>query len=134
MRRRGPVVKMTEEKKWDVHPIWRGIGALMVIIIPLISYTVSTIIVDAYPDVFLQLAEELKTPVDLGALGVVHFFWAKIGLTFLITLFLFTIVFIFYSIVYAAAAGNMRYGPTDVTAKEYRDSLKEMKQRAKRTK
>ena len=132
MSKRGPVVRIKQEKKWDIHPVWRGIGVIMIVIIPLMSFTIATIVINEYPAVFLQLPSVLTKQVDLGPFGVVGFFWGKIGLSVLLSVFLYSVMYIVYSIVYGAAAGNMRYGPTDVTAKEYRQSLKEMEQRTKR--
>lgn len=36
-----------KERPWTVHPIWRGIGCLMFLIIPLMSYAGAVLIVES---------------------------------------------------------------------------------------
>lgn len=32
------IAQKQPEKKWNIHPIWRGIGCLMLLMIPLVAY------------------------------------------------------------------------------------------------
>ena len=33
-------------RPWEIHPIWRGFGCIMMLIIPLISYAAATLLID----------------------------------------------------------------------------------------
>jgi hypothetical protein len=98
--------------KWEVHPVWRGIGLLLIIIMPILSYAVSDLLLDANIDK-IRLPSELTRPVDTVVFGVVNYLWARVVLTGLFTVIGFTILSIIYSIIYRFA-GPDRYGPLDV--------------------
>ncbi len=51
------VTKQPEERKWAVHPIWRGIGCFMLIIIVLLSYVGAKEFVD-----YNQRSQKLGLP------------------------------------------------------------------------
>jgi hypothetical protein len=100
------------KRPWKVHPIWRGIGCLMLIIIPVMAWAA------AYE--FMQVAPNLDWfPAERGMYADINLEYLVLPFSLgqLIFFFLFTmlgfVVFTFaYSLVYRIA-GPPKYGPTD---------------------
>jgi hypothetical protein len=91
----------------EVHPIWRGVGFALIIIIPLLSYGIA----------LLLLSENAKRgwfaiPADLLSKWVEPLLFVKIGLTLAIA---FIIYVLFQLVTYIAYRlfGPSRYGPMD---------------------
>jgi hypothetical protein len=103
--------RQTRPPNAGVHPIWRGIGCLMIVIVPLMSFAGSYLFVRenfkqhwvAIPDLLLQYFE-------LPFLGRVYY--ADLALTVFLMILGFGLVFVFYSLVYSLV-GPPRYGPLD---------------------
>jgi len=106
--------RYTPEKNQDqkLHPIWRGIGCLMMILIPMMAYAAADLFMQAAPGwgLFPYTAEiygdwNLKyftLPVSMG--------------TVIFTIFFAVLGFLLFSFVYAIVyrvTGPPRYGPTD---------------------
>ena len=96
------------------HPIWMGIGFLLLIIIPGISWAASLLLID----------EDLKTgwvriTPDMIAPGADPMLYAKIFLTIVISLILFTLIYVIYFIIYRFI-GPKRYGPLDAPVGSYK--------------
>jgi Na+/H+ antiporter NhaD/arsenite permease-like protein len=51
------VTKKPEERPWSIHPIWRGIGCAMILIIIILSYAIAKEFVD-----YNQRTEKLGLP------------------------------------------------------------------------
>jgi hypothetical protein len=45
-----------DERPWNIHPIWRGIGCFMILLLPLMSYAAAVTIVQAH---LIDLPKEL---------------------------------------------------------------------------
>jgi hypothetical protein len=54
------VAQKTEERRWNIHPVWRGIGCFMIIIIIVMSYAVAKEFVD-----YNQRTQKLGLPDQL---------------------------------------------------------------------
>lgn len=107
----------------EVHPVMRGIGCLMMVIVPIISFAASTVIINYLP---IPLPPEIRTAIDLPAWvynlnGLTSVFQyiesqplliAYIIFTVLISVLLFTIMAIVYGFIYKAF-GPSQYGPLD---------------------
>lgn len=92
---------------WKIHPIWQGIGCLMMVIIPLISYAGAVILVEANnKNHWIPFPKEFYGPASNPTLYV------EIGVTVLLSMFGYLFFVILYSIIYRYA-GPPRYGPTD---------------------
>lgn len=92
---------------WRIHPIWQGIGCLMMIIIPVISYAGSVLLVEAnFKNRWLPFPREFYGPPSNPLL------YAEIGMTVLLSILGYLIFVIFYSLMYKAL-GPSKYGPTD---------------------
>lgn len=101
-----------KSKQKGPHPIWRGIGCLMIIIIPIMAYAAADLFLQAAPGMglFPQAADiyqniDLKyfvLPFSLGE-AIFTVFFAVLG--FMIFAFLYTFAY--------RVAGPPKYGPTD---------------------
>ncbi len=102
------------EKKWAVHPIWRGIGCILLLIVPFMVYIIADLLVEMnmengwYP-IPAELTSTLRVPFVNFALQ--HFF-INLMVTALLLLFGFALIMVIYTVIYAFA-GPGRYGPMD---------------------
>jgi hypothetical protein len=104
--------QVKQEKVHKIHPVWRGIGCLMIIIIPVMAYAAADVFLQAAPGLGLfPRSSDIYRNIDLGfyivpiSLGMVVF-------TILFAMVGFLLFSVLYSIVYRMA-GPPRYGPTD---------------------
>ena len=113
--------EMQQSADTGIHPIWRGIGCLMLILIPIVAFAAADTFFDNASD--LSLFGSTVFP-NTGIMYRVFFSFDIWGdTTFRITLFhlvftiLFSVVgFLIFSFVYAIiyrVSGPPRYGPTD---------------------
>lgn len=101
-------------RPWSIHPIWRGIGCLMAIIMPIFAFAAASMLVDYnlkagwYP-----VPGDLMSPFTIPGVGYTlpHLF-ASLLVAVLLLLAIFAVIMIFYAIVYALL-GPKRYGPHD---------------------
>jgi hypothetical protein len=122
-----PANRRQIKKQEDPHPVWRGIGCVMMILIPLISYALAV--------VFIDLALKANWPLPYQLLGTPQFpawVWTTPQLVYIVrplasvnnlyaNLFL-TVVFMIilgglFSVLNAVLyrlIGPPRYGPQDV--------------------
>lgn len=99
-------------RPWKIHPIWRGIGCLMLILIPVMAY--------AAADVFLQYAPSWglfpRTAEIYGNINL-DFIVLPISLGQALFTVLFMVMgFVLFTTAYAfiyGVAGPPKYGPTD---------------------
>ncbi len=95
------------EAPWKIHPIWRGIGCLMMIIIPVISYAGSVLLVEAnLKKHWLPFPREFYGPPSHPLL------YAEIGVAVLLSILGYLIFVIFYTVLYRFF-GPPKFGPTD---------------------
>jgi hypothetical protein len=117
-----------EAKPRRDNPIWRGIGCLLMIVVPVISYAAAYLTLVALVPLGLVPYQLLVTPQVPDWLwyvpAVARFVQALVGQPALYAMLLFTFVYILltggvlsllYAIVYQAF-GPPRYGPLDAPA------------------
>jgi energy-converting hydrogenase Eha subunit E len=105
----------------SVHPIWQGIGCLLLILIPILSYAGADLLVNENlnqhwvpaPVVLLQTVE-----VPVVGIAVPHLY-ANLLVALLLALIGFAAVTMIYSVMYSAMAPS-RYGPLDAPPDEFR--------------
>ena len=96
-----------KERPWKVHPIWRGIGCLMVVLIPLVSFAIADILVkENLQQGWLPILYDLTGP------PAYPYLYAKLGVTLLISVGLFALYTILYMFIYQLL-GPPKYGPMD---------------------
>jgi hypothetical protein len=104
--------RMTE-RPWKIHPIWQGIGCLMLILIPIMSYAGAVLLVQANAEQgWLPMPRELSQSVVIPLLGSVKSFYAVAIMTVLLMIIGFGVITILYSIIYSMV-GPPRLGPLD---------------------
>lgn len=101
------------ERKDPVHPVWRGIGCLMIIIIPIMALAGTTILYDArIPQKFFPVTKDLAfTYPSLPWIGNYPLPYILIITAVLTFLGYFTLTAL-YAIIFRAGSGS-RYGPLD---------------------
>lgn len=114
-----------QERPWKIHPIWRGIGCLMMLLIPIMSYAGAVVLVQANLEQgWLPMPGELLQTVTIPFVGDVEQFFAVVIVTVLLMIIGFGVVTILYSLIYSAV-GPPRLGPLD--APPVRNSPKKKK-------
>ena len=107
------------EKKDKVHPIWRGIGCLLIIIIPIVSFAFSVLLVqDGLPQRYIPMSRDLAAIQNVPGFGPQPLLYVLI-VTGVISVLGFVMMTVLYSIVYSVT-GSSRYGPLDAPAKEFK--------------
>ncbi len=114
-----------EKKPWTVHPIWRGIGCILIVLIPVLSYLGATYVVrENFKMQWFSVPVELSRHLDLSFIWrFLPFLRTSLGgledlynLDILLTLAFLIVGFGLLSVVYSmmySAVGPSRYGPTD---------------------
>ena len=120
-----------EERPWKVHPVWRGIGFLLILVIPVFSYAAADLGIEALMgQEVISLPGVLRASYDLPVVGEIDFLLAKLGATVVLIFTLFSILAIFYSIMYMPMS-NLGYGRMDVKPDQYQ-KYKRMRERNQR--
>jgi hypothetical protein len=110
----------------DPHPIWRGIGCLIMLLVPILSFGISTILVQTAPSLGIQLPVELlgrplmpeimfKVPGLVGILNWIqslnNIYAILVGM-FIVAVILSGVLALVYSFVYRIV-GPSRYTDLD---------------------
>jgi hypothetical protein len=85
---------------WRLHPIWRGIGFLMMIILPVIGYGLA----DMAMNYLLEQNQNLS--LELASLDVNAQLYLLIAMTLLFTILLYLIFSVFASLLYSLMGGG----------------------------
>ena len=94
-----------------VHPVWRGIGCFLLILLPIISFAGAKLLVQANgKQRWVQMPVELTRSFPLPMIGRV--LYADLALTVILIVIGFAILTVGYAIVYRII-GIPRYGPLD---------------------
>jgi len=118
-------VKREEPRSTGPHPIWRGIGCLLIVLVPIISFAAADLTMPFFRDRGLVPRELLTTPQTPDWLSLVppvaqayQFLFARPGilatlaLTFIYIIFIGGIMSVVYAFMYQIAAPS-RYGSMD---------------------
>ena len=101
------------ETPWKIHPVWRGIGCLMILIIPALAFAGAILVVQANADQkWVPIPAELSQSLTLPLFGTVESVLAVVIVAVLLALIGFGVMTILYSLVYSLI-GPPRYGPQD---------------------
>ena len=141
-------VKQQEKPRpWRVHPIWRGIGCVMIVLIPIMSYLIGDFLTNDFEQVriFFNQMSFFRKNVDLLAwidpvanavpqirdqmlafkttlaesITPIPYFWGKMLITFVLSMILFALLSILYSIIFKLT-GPSPYGQLDVKPERYK--------------
>ena len=103
-----------QPKERTIHPVWRGIGFLLIIITPLMGYAVATLIVGAN-----KIQRWVAIPTELIADGKNPDLYVLILLTVVVS-FLIYMVLSLLTFFVMSLISPPRYGPQDVPPAAYR--------------
>jgi hypothetical protein len=96
-----------DERKWKLHPIWRGIGCFVAILVPLASYAIAHLVIEAN-----KVENWLFIPFDLRGPTEFPYLFVKLLLAVVIAMVLFGLYTFIYVVVYRMV-GPSKYGPMD---------------------
>lgn len=103
---------------WKIHPIWRGIGFLFIIIIPVISLGLADQILPLLEE---PLPEYLTQTVVFPGVGGVENFYVRTILTIVLSIAIFLLISILASIIYSMFGGHRNEELARFTKKYPRD-------------
>jgi hypothetical protein len=107
---RGPGVK---KAPWEIHPIWRGIGCILMLIIPVMAYAGAVMLVEAnFTQRWVPVPADLARTISIPMIGAVPNLYANLIVTAILALFGYGIMTIVFSLFYGMV-GPPRYGPLD---------------------
>ncbi|MFL7893696.1 MAG: hypothetical protein ACK2UM_11455 [Anaerolineales bacterium] len=94
-----------------VHPVWRGIGCLLLVLLPIISFAGAKLLVQANSrQRWVQMPSELTNSFIVPVIGRV--FFADLALAVILIVIGFAIITVAYAIIYRII-GIPRFGPLD---------------------
>jgi hypothetical protein len=115
--------KPEPEHKEPVHPIWRGIGCLLIIIVPIVAFAASTMLVQqGIPQQYIPMSRDLATQINVPLFGFLPLYYVLI-ITGVISILGFVVITVIYSFVFRVG-GSSRYGPLDADPKQFKRKTK----------
>lgn len=101
------------DRQEGVHPIWRGIGCVLMILIPILAYAGAVMLVQANLEQrWLPTPYALAQPVTLPYFGQVNYLYAYLLVAVVLSLIGFALLSLLYALVYSMI-GPSQYGPVD---------------------
>ena len=102
-----------KERPWEIHPVWRGIGCLLIVLIPILSYAGAVILVqENNVRGWMPVPPEFARAMVLPVLGRVPYLVANLVVAVILAVAGFVLLTVLYSIFYSLI-GPSRYGPMD---------------------
>ena len=88
-------------KPWKIHPVWRGIGCVMMVIIPVISYAGAALLVESNQQHhWITMPAEFMAAVSIPYVSVVPHLIANLLVTAVLIFIGYGALMIFYSAIY----------------------------------
>lgn len=113
MGRYDRMARQNEREEEGIHPIWRGIGCILLILIPTMSYAGAVELVKAnYANGWVAIPKDLAQTVVIPYIGAISHLYAYLALGVVLMVIGFGILTIVYSMM-NTAMGPPKYGPTD---------------------
>lgn len=102
-------------RPWDIHPIWRGIGCLFMLLIPVMAYAGATLLVEAnFTERWVPISAELAAEVDVPIIGPVPHLYANLLVAVILALVGYGVVVMVYSLIFRwLGYGPPKPGPLD---------------------
>lgn len=90
-----------DERPWTIHPIWRGIGCVLMLLIPIMAYAGAILLVQAnIQQGWVPLPASLLRAVSIPYIGSVDHLLANLVVAVLLSFIGFALLSFFYSIFY----------------------------------
>ena len=119
--------KERQERPWVIHPIWRGIGCALILLIPIMAWHAAVLFFQTNKTIPLSYTISKPITIPYSQIPEIDriiaiFNQYTVSHNLIVGQFLLTVVFMFIgfgilSLIYAVffkAAGPSRYGPFDV--------------------
>jgi len=101
------------QRPWEIHPIWQGIGCLLMVMIPVMAYAGAVLLVQAnVSQGWVPISAELAQPVNIPNVGSFEYLFANLLVAAILAMLGFGVLVAIYSLVYRAV-GPSRLGPLD---------------------
>ena len=98
-------------RPWQIHPIWRGIGCLMLILLPIISFSGGVLLVrENFQQRWVPVPGEFLQFIIVPVIGRVYY--ADLAASAMLLILGFGVLTVLYAFVYRLF-GPPRYGPLD---------------------
>jgi len=93
------------------HPLWRGIGCLLLVVVPIISFAAARLLVQENSrQGWIRIPAEMRGSLAIPILGPVYA--VDLAVTILIIILAFGLLTVVYALLYRLF-GPPRYGPLD---------------------
>jgi len=100
-------------RSWDIHPVWQGIGCLLMILVPVMAYAGAVLLVQAnVSQGWVPISYELSRTVNIPNVGSFDYLFANLLVAAILALLGFGLIVAIYSLVYRAV-GPSQLGPLD---------------------
>jgi hypothetical protein len=111
-------------RPWKVHPIWRGIGCILMVVIPVLSYAIAGELVKANSaNGWIYVPIQLFQPIPIPILRTVPHQPIVLIVTLLLMLLGFGVLVAIYSLIYRFT-GPPTLGPLDAPPERRRPRRK----------
>ncbi|MBC8508419.1 MAG: hypothetical protein H8D34_26480 [Chloroflexi bacterium] len=113
MGRYDRLARQSEREEKGIHPVWRGIGCVLFVLLPVMSYAGAVELVKAnYRNGWFAVPSDLAQAVAIPYIGVISHLYAYLAVGVVLLVFGFGILTIVYSVL-NTTMGPPKYGPTD---------------------
>lgn len=86
---------------WRMHPIWRGIGFLLLVIVPVIAFFLSGMLLD-----YLAAEERSSFNTLVQSVGSDNILYLQLGVTFVLSVLIYLVYSVFGSLLYSLLGGQ----------------------------
>lgn len=96
-----------KERSEEPHPVWRGIGLVMIILIPILSFAISSQLMLYFAQEGIAVSEQLLAPAtEIPLVGEIYNWPALLVFTLVISLILFGVVVVINAVIYGASSNQ----------------------------
>jgi hypothetical protein len=115
----------TYQYQRPIHPVWRGIGCILFIILPVIAYAIAHEMLSAgLVQQYVDIPSGMMQPYTVRGMGLtMRNFQATLAVAAAVTVLLYSGMFVVYAFLYRMV-GPPRYGPMDVAPPKRRGKVK----------
>lgn len=100
-------------RPWEIHPAWRGIGCILMVIIPVMAYAGAVLLIQAnFRNGWIALPQLMVRPVFVPQVGTIPHLYGTLATAVILALAGFAVLTIIYAVMYNLA-GPPKYGPVD---------------------
>jgi quinol-cytochrome oxidoreductase complex cytochrome b subunit len=102
-------------KKAPIHPVWRGVGILLIVLVPIMGYAGATLLLEEN-----TMHQWFRVPGQLVVSGPDHMILVKLILTIIFGAVVYFLLMLVTFIIYRLF-GPSRMGPNDVPPVRWKD-------------